>query len=102
MSSASSTVMRFCFVRLRQELAAQRDELCAKLRDELTAACAPHPVWTGVPGDDSAIRWDLAVTISLPDLAAWERLAGAPALAAIMDRLDGAAEVLKTWTFAQR
>ncbi|MEZ4360510.1 MAG: hypothetical protein R3B48_10030 [Kofleriaceae bacterium] len=96
----SAAVTRFCFVRLRDDDAARRDALARELADELTRLCAPHPVWVGVPGDESAARWDLAITIALPELAAWTSLAGEPTFAARVRRLSDEAEVVKAWTFA--
>lgn len=93
-------VQRFCFVRLREEEAPAREELARALRAELTALCAPHPVWVGLPGDESAARWDLGLVISLPDVAAWRQLAATPAFDDAMLRLTAAATVIKAWTFA--
>lgn len=96
----SAPVHRFCFVRLREEASARRDAMARELTAELTAACAPHAVWVGVPGDDSAVRWDLGVVIALPDVAAWQALAATAAFEEIMLRLASEAAVVKAWTFA--
>lgn len=94
-------VLRFCFVRLHPEPSAHRDQLARELEHELTRVCAPHPVWAGVPGDDSAARWDLAFTIELPDLAAWQALEQRAALAEVLSRLQRDAAVVKAWTFSR-
>lgn len=96
----SRSVLRFCFVRLHPEPSARRDQRAHELLDELTRACAPHAVWAGVPGDDSAARWDLALTIELPSLEAWRALEQRPDLAAVLARLQQDAAVVKAWTFA--
>ncbi len=96
----SAPVLRFCFVRLGEEASARREAMARQLFVELTAACAPHAVWVGVPGDESAARWDLGITIALPDVAAWQALAATAAFDEIMLRLAGEAAVVKAWTFA--
>jgi hypothetical protein len=93
-------VFRYCFVRLADAEQATRDDLAAALQTELTAACAPHPVWVGLPADDSAARWDLAITIALPRLAAWQELSMTPGFASVMQHLSDRAAVVKAWTFA--
>lgn len=98
--TAAAKVQRFCFVRLREEAAKVREAMARELAAELTALCAPHPVWVGVPGDDSAARWDLALVISLPDVAAWQALAARAAFDEVMLRLAAEAAVVKAWTFA--
>jgi hypothetical protein len=96
----TAPVQRFCFVRLHEEASARRDAMARELIAELTAACAPHTVWIGVPGDDSAARWDLSIVIALPDVAAWRALACLTAFDDIMLRLADEAAVVKAWTFA--
>jgi len=96
----TAPVQRFCFVRLREEPSARRDAVARELTAELTAACAPHAVWVGVPGDESAARWDLGIVIALPDVAAWQALASLAAFDEIMLRLADEAAVVKAWTFA--
>lgn len=96
----TAPVQRFCFVRLREEASVRREAMARALTEELTAACAPHAVWVGVPGDESAARWDLGIAISLPDVAAWQTLAATSAFDEIMLRLAGEAAVVKAWTFA--
>lgn len=96
----SAPVIRFCFVRLQEATSAHRLTLANQLRAELSAACAPHPVWVGVPGDESAAKWDLGFTIGLPDGAAWRGLAATSAFEEIMLRLAGESTVVKAWTFA--
>lgn len=100
MTGAAAPVQRFCFVRLHEQVAARREEVARALAAELGALCAPHPVWVGIPGDDSAARWDLGVVISLPDVAAWQALAARPAFDEAMARLAADAAVVKAWTFA--
>jgi hypothetical protein len=99
-SAASQQVHRYCFVRLHEELTPTRNAMAVTLRAELTSLCGPHPVWIGVPGDDSAARWDLSIVLSFPDLMTWQAVAAAVPFQACMARLDAAAAVLKAWTFA--
>lgn len=101
MTAPAAPVVRYCFVRLLDEPAAEREARAHTLATELTRACAPCPVWVGVPADESAARWDLAVTIALPDLCAWQALAASPAYEAVLARLTVDAKVIKAWTFAQ-
>lgn len=96
-----NSVVRFCFVRLTTQAQGLRDELVGELSRELAAACAPCPVWVGVPGDSSAARWDVAITIGLPGLEAWQALERRADFIGAMTRLTDRAEVLKAWTFAQ-
>lgn len=96
----SRSVIRFCFLRLHPEPSARRAQLAHELTEELARACAPHPVWVGLPGDDSAARWDLALTIELPDLPAWQALEQRAELAEVLTRLQSDAAVIKAWTFA--
>lgn len=96
----SRAIVRFCFLRLHPEPSARRDQLASELATELARVCSPHPVWAGVPGDDSAARWDLAFTIELPDLEAWRALEQQPGLTELLARLQGDAAVVKAWTFA--
>jgi hypothetical protein len=98
-SVSAPPVQRFCFVRLREEASVRRDAMARELTAELTAACAPHAVWVGVPGDDSAARWDLGIVIALPDVPAWQALAATAAFDEIMLQLAGEAAVVKAWTF---
>ena len=90
-------IQRFCFIKLRDADVPTRVELAEKLRAELLAAGADATV--GVPADDSAARWDLAITISAASLAAWTALAALPAMVGVFDELAERAEVVKAWTF---
>ena len=94
-------VIRFGFLRLHDDASARRETLARELLRELRELCAPHAVWAGIPGDDSAARWDLAFTITLPDLAAWQQLASSEPLRAALARLEAQAAVSKAWTFSQ-
>jgi hypothetical protein len=100
-SAPAAPVVRYCFVRLLDGPAADREARAHALAAELAVACAPCPVWVGVPADESAVRWDLAVTIGLPDLTTWQALAASPAYEAVMARLTVDAKVVKAWTFAR-
>jgi hypothetical protein len=98
--TGSPAVFRYCFVRLSDAEQATRGALAATLQEQLGAACTPHPVWVGIPADDSAARWDLAITIALPELAAWHRLSMTPGFTAAMQHVSDRAAVVKAWTFA--
>ncbi|HTL38546.1 MAG TPA: hypothetical protein VL326_35695 [Kofleriaceae bacterium] len=90
-------VQRFTFVKLLDEEAGGRDELAEKLRAELAAAGAD--VVVGLPGDDSAARWDLSIVITAASLDAWNALAKQPAMVGVFDELAERAAVVKAWTF---
>jgi hypothetical protein len=96
----AAPIVRFCFVRLREEAIPEREAIAHALTAELSIVCAPHLLWVGLPGDESAARWDLSLTIGLPDLAAWQALAASAAFDEAMVRLAAQAEVVKAWTFA--
>ena len=51
--------------------------------------------------DDSAARWDLAISIHCAALTVWHELATRREVTAVLDDWLGAhAEVIKAWTFA--
>jgi hypothetical protein len=90
-------IQRFCFVKLRDDEVGTRLELAEMLRAQLISAGADAVV--GLPGDASAIRWDLAITITAASIAAWNALAQTPAMIGVFDELAARAEVVKAWTF---
>ena len=90
-------IQRFCFVKLLDDEVGSRAELVEKLRAELAAAGADAKV--GLPADDSAARWDLAIVIEAASLAAWNALAQQPAMVGVFDELADRAAVIKAWTF---
>ena len=97
-------VDRFCFVKLKDRYVAQRADLARQLSAALDAACAAAPdigaFTLGTPADDSAAKWDLAVTVRAESLQAWQEFIAMPAAVAIFDvRLNQLAEVIKAWTF---
>jgi len=93
-----SAVVRYVFVRLADAHASERDALAARLREGLRGAGADATV--GLPADDSAARWDLAITIRCVDLPAWHVLAATPAIATLLGaELAAVAVVVKAWTF---
>jgi hypothetical protein len=93
-------IQRFCFVKLRDDADADREALADELRAELAEAGADAIV--GTPADDSAARWDLAITIAAASLAAWHALAAHPPIVAIFEKLAARAHVVKAWTFRAR
>jgi hypothetical protein len=95
-----SVVQRCYFVRLRDDASAQRDTYANELVRELRELCGPYPVWVGVPGDDSAARWDLAILISFASLSQWQELAAGSAFCDAIANVTAAAAVIKAWTFA--
>ncbi len=101
MSALAAPVVRYCFVRLLDEVAGEREAKAHALAAELAILCAPCPVWVGVPGDESAARWDLSLMIGLPDLATWQALEASSAFTELIGRLTAEAKVVKAWTFAQ-
>ncbi|HUJ57611.1 MAG TPA: hypothetical protein VLX92_03950 [Kofleriaceae bacterium] len=90
-------IQRFCFVKLVDDEAPRRGELADELRAMLADAGADATV--GVPADDSAARWDLAIVITAASLEAWRALARAPAMIGVLDELAARAAVVKAWTF---
>lgn len=90
-------IQRFCFVKLRDDEVGTRAELAELLRAQLLAAGAD--VVVGLPGDDSAVRWDMSITITAASLEAWNALAQQPAMTGAFDELAARSEVVKAWTF---
>ena len=90
-------IQRHCFVKLADAHAGSRDSIAAELRAELAEAGADATV--GVPADESAARWDLAITITAASLPAWHALALTPPIIAVFDKLAARADVVKAWTF---
>ena len=90
-------IQRFCFVKLLDDEVGTRAELAEMLRAQLLSAGAD--VVVGLPADDSAARWDLAIVITAASLDAWHALAQLPAMTGVFDELAGRAAVVKAWTF---
>lgn len=93
-------IQRFCFVKLESDDVANRDAIADELRAELAEAGADAVI--GTPADDSAARWDLAITITAASHDAWHALAVHPAIVAIFAKLAARAHVVKAWTFRAR
>jgi len=92
-------IQRFCFVKLEDAEAPQRAAIAAELRAELAEAGADATV--GLPADDSAARWDLAITITAASYDAWRALALTAPVLAIFEKLAKRAHVVKAWTFRE-
>jgi hypothetical protein len=90
-------IQRFCFVKLEDVEAPDRDAIAGELRAELAEAGADAIV--GVPADDTAARWDLAITITAASHEAWRALALTAPIIAIFEKLAARAHVVKAWTF---
>jgi hypothetical protein len=96
-------VARYVFAKLVDAEAAGREAIAAYVRDELVRVVGAARVDVGVPADDSAARWDLSIVVRADDLAAWQRIATDPTVAAVLDAwLPARAAVVKAWTFALR
>jgi hypothetical protein len=93
-------IQRFCFVKLADHEVARRAALADALTAQLRSAGAVAVV--GLPADASAARWDLSIVITCTSLAAWQALAEAPPICAILDELGRRAAVMKAWTFDAR
>jgi hypothetical protein len=97
-------IQRFCFVKLEahdeHDEHDDREALADELRAELAEAGADAIV--GTPADDSAARWDLAITITAASQDAWHALAAHPSVVAIFEKLAARAHVVKAWTFRAR
>jgi hypothetical protein len=90
-------IQRFCFVKLLDDEVGTRAELADMIRSQLRSAGAQ--VVVALPADDSAARWDLAITITAASMAAWHALASLPAMTGMFDELSMRAKVVKAWTF---
>lgn len=92
-------ITRFCFVRLAPEHSSEPGR-AAVLTRARALADAGLTVRLGVPADDSAAKWDVAIAIDAPSLDA---LAAAQLGAAWIEldaHLATHAIVVKTWNFA--
>ena len=90
-------IQRFCFVKLLDDEVGTRAELAELLRARLISAGADATV--GLPADESAARWDLAIVIAAASVEAWHALAMQPAMIGVFDELAARAAVVKAWTF---
>jgi hypothetical protein len=90
-------ILRFCFVKLRDDEVGTRAELAELLRARLLSAGADAVV--GLPADASAARWDLSIVVTAASVEAWNALAMQPAMTGVFDELAARAEVVKAWTF---
>ena len=93
---------RYCFARLRDELATPtgRAEVVARCRAVLAAAPETVAVSVGTPADDSAKSWDVSVVVRCEDLGALEALLARPEVIALLDDwLPSRAVVVKAWHF---
>ena len=93
---------RYCFARLRDELATPtgRAEVVARCRAVLTAAPESLAVSVGTPADDSAKSWDVSLVVRCEDLGALEALLARPEVMALLDDwLPARAVVVKAWHF---
>lgn len=93
-------ITRFCFVRLAPEHAHELGRAAVLARARAVADDAGVIVRLGVPADDSAAKWDVAIAVDAPSLDA---LAAAQLGAAWLEldaHLATHAIVVKTWNFA--
>jgi hypothetical protein len=94
-------VERFYFVRLAAASGSQRAAIAAQLRDVFAGREGVIAVSAGVPADDSAAKWDVSLVVRCVSLEAWQAIAVAPAVVALLDEwLPAQAAVVKSWTFA--
>lgn len=90
-------ITHFCFLRFHPGTAeAARPATVARARALEGAHVA---VSISVPADDTAAKWDLAITVITPDLAALATAQATPAWAALRAGLDADAVVVKAWNF---
>ena len=93
-------ITRFCFVRLAPEHSTEPGRAAVLTRARAIADGAGLAVRLGVPADDSAAKWDVAIAIDAPSRDA---LAAAQLDAAWLEldaHLATHAIVVKTWNFA--
>ncbi len=90
-------IQHHCFLRFHPGTAdARRHATIARAR----ALGGPHvAVAVAVPADDTAAKWDLAVTVLTADLATLAAAQATPAWAAWRAGLDADAVVVKSWNF---
>ena len=93
---------RYCFVRLRDELATPtgRAEVAARARAVLSKAPEARAVSVGTPADDSAKSWDVSIVVRCDDLGELEAMMQRPEVQALLDDwLPVRAVVVKAWHF---
>lgn len=92
-------IQHFCFAKLRDEDAPDRDALARQLRGELLGAAQPlgAAVTVAVPADDTAKKWDLAIAITAASLAIWSMIE--ERVRPVFDALEPRAVSFKRWTF---
>ena len=91
---------RYCFVKLKDAHVPNRAALAEALRAMLDGIDDVASVTVGLPADDSAARWDLALVVRTLDLGRWREVEQDENLREVFDGwLPERAEVVKAWTF---
>ncbi|MBK9036521.1 MAG: hypothetical protein IPL61_35615 [Myxococcales bacterium] len=93
-------ITHHCFVRLAPAHATDAGRADALTIARGLAALPALTLRLGVPADDSAAKWDLAIAIDLPSLAALAEARSTAAWAALDAHLRAHAIVVKAWNFA--
>jgi hypothetical protein len=94
----SPAIDRYVMVRLRH---GDREVVAQHLRGVLAAAPEAVAVTVGLPADDTALKWDVAVVVRCADLPALTALLARPEVEAVLGPwLADRAAVVKTWNFA--
>ena len=91
---------RYCFVKLKDEHAANRTTLAEALHAMLDEVEGIDVVTVGVPADDAASSWDLSLVLRSRDRNGWAMSNVDEQLREVFDGwLPEKAEVVKAWTF---
>ncbi|MBL8624329.1 MAG: hypothetical protein JNK64_23685 [Myxococcales bacterium] len=93
-------ITHHCFVRLAPAHATDAGRAAALEAARPLAALPGLALRLGVPADDTAAKWDLAIAIDAPSLAALAAARATPAWQALDAHLAAHAIVVKAWNFA--
>jgi hypothetical protein len=90
-------IQRFVLVKLQDAHVQRRLGLVMRLRALFAEASVQALV--GLPADESAVKWDLSITVTTASLDAWHALSQLASVEAIFAEVRAHAKVEKTWTF---
>lgn len=93
-------ITHHCFVRLAPADATDAGRAAALAVARGLAALPGLALRLGLPADDSAAKWDLAMAVDAPSLAALAAARTTPAWQALDAHLAAHAIVVKAWNFA--
>lgn len=93
-------ITRHCFVRLSPAHATDAGRAAALAVARPLADLPGLAVRLGIPADDTAAKWDLAIIVDAPSLDALAAARATPAWQALDAHLEAHATVIKAWHFA--